>query len=43
MRLECRSVGVATSGDEVQLGMETSAFVKGSLSDSTGLVILSLS
>ena len=43
MRLECLSLGVATSGDGVQSGMETSAFVKGSLSDSTGLIILSMS
>ena len=33
MRLECLSSGVATSGDGVQSGMETSAFAEGSLSD----------
>ena len=44
IQLECYlDSGVATSGDGVQSGMETSALVEGSLSDSIGLVILSLS
>ena len=43
MQLEYLSSGVATSGDGTQSGMETSELVEGSLSDSTWLVILSLS
>ena len=43
MQLECLSSGVATSVDGAKSGMETSTFVKGSLSDSIGLVIMSLS
>ena len=40
--IECLNSGVATSSDGVKSGMETSALVEGSLSDSIGLVILSL-
>ena len=43
MRLECLSSGVTASGDVRQSGIEMSELVEGSLSDSTGLVILSLS
>ena len=43
MWLECLSSGVTTSGDGVLSGMDVSELVKGSLSDYTWLVILSLS
>ena len=45
MRLECLSPnsGVTASSDEIHSGMEMSELVEGSLSVSTGLVILSLS
>ena len=43
MRLKCLSSGVAASGDVRQSEIEMSELVEGSLSDSTELVILSLS